>query len=421
MPGAGTRTATTAPEPKARLLDLTRLISRVGRGPWTGVDRVEAAYLKQFLAETESVFGLIRVSHQFILLDRAGVRALHQRLVGNVDWGRSDAVALLKRRLNDQRRRAEADLRRLSIATCKHDGLGRMLNRHLPDGTTCFNVGHSNLSEEVLEQIQAKQGLNLSIMIHDTIPLDHPDLQRPEVVDTFEKRLRAVGKFADRVIYNSAQSRADAERYFDAWGRMPEGVVAHLGVDLPEADATELPAGLDLTHAYFVTTGTIEPRKNHALLLDVWEDLAGDTAHETPTLYIVGSRGWENEDVFRRLDALKGADSRIKELSGLSDPALAALLEGAAALLFPSLAEGYGFPPLEAAVRSVPVVVNDLPIYGEILRDIPVYALPNDRYSWSTTISKLAEQNRAGTGQRETGSANIPTWSDHFDLVLKVT
>ena len=420
MPGAGTRTATTTPEPKARLLDLTRLISRVGRGPWTGVDRVEAAYLKQFLAETEPIFGLVRVSHQFILLDRAGVRALHQRLVGDVDWGRSDAVALLKRRLNDQRRRAEADLRRLSIATCKHDRLGKMLDRHLPDGTTYYNVGHANLSGEALEQIQAKQGLSSAIMIHDTIPLDHPELQRLEAVETFEKRLRAVGKFADRVIYNSVQSRIDAERYFAAWGRAPEGVVAHLGVDLPEADAIELPAGLDLTHPYFVTIGTIEPRKNHALLLDVWEDLAGDTAQDTPTLYIVGSRGWGNEDVFGRLDALKGTDSRIKELSGLSDPALAALLEGSAGLLFPSLAEGYGFPPLEAAARGVPVVATDLPIYGEILRDIPVYALPNDRYSWTTTISRLAEQKQAGTGQRKPGKRpKIPTWSDHFDLVLR--
>ena len=70
-----------------RLLDLTRLISRVGHGPMTGVDRVELAYLTEFLARPEPLFGLVATSVGHSLLDRAGMVALSARIMGQVAWG----------------------------------------------------------------------------------------------------------------------------------------------------------------------------------------------------------------------------------------------------------------------------------------------------------------------------------------------
>ena len=68
--------------PAARLLDLTRLVSRVGRGPLTGIDRVELAYLDALLRQPEPLFALVRTTLGYVLLDRPGALALHARLTG---------------------------------------------------------------------------------------------------------------------------------------------------------------------------------------------------------------------------------------------------------------------------------------------------------------------------------------------------
>jgi glycosyltransferase involved in cell wall biosynthesis len=98
-------------------------------------------------------------------------------------------------------------------------------------------------------------------------------------------------------------------------------------------------------------------------------------------------------------------------------------LQGAAGALFPSLAEGYGLPPIEAAALGVPVICNDLPVYREILGDIPVYASVLDRYLWRTTINDLTKDQRAEQQTNLTRKPLItrPNWKNHFNLVLKVT
>ncbi|MFT5742778.1 MAG: glycosyltransferase involved in cell wall biosynthesis, partial [Paracoccaceae bacterium] len=187
-------------------------------------------------------------------------------------------------------------------------------------------------------------------------------------------------------------------------------VVAHLGVDLTPPDAASLPKSLDLTRPYFVTVGTIEPRKNHGLLLDVWEALGADP----PRLFICGSRGWQNEDVFARLD--RGIEG-VTELSGLSDGAIAALFQGAHAMLFPSFAEGFGLPPIEAAALGTPVICGDLAIWREVLGDTGVYLDVTDRYKWQKAIIKIAEQKNTSPKDKMVA----PTWADHFKIVLSMT
>ena len=138
---------------------------------------------------------------------------------------------------------------------------------------------------------------------------------------------------------------------------------------------------------------------------------------DAPTLIIAGSRGWKNEDVFARLDALP-TNGPVREVSGLSDGALAALIEGAAGVLLPSFAEGFGLPAVEAAARGVPVVVNTLDVYAEFLGDIPIYASVSDRYLWIKTINTLAE---AEQRTQQEHLIELPNWDAHFKTVLRLT
>ncbi|MDF1856665.1 glycosyltransferase family 1 protein [Pseudooceanicola sp.] len=401
--------------PSARLLDVTRLASRAGRR-LTGVDRVERAYLAHLLTLDVPVFGLARVVAGYALLDRAGLAGLLARIDGVTDWGNMDLISRLGRRLTIAQRRADTDLRRLAVARAGRTGLRGLLARHLPSGTAYLNVGHSNLTQRVLAAVRALDDAQITVMIHDVIPLDLPEFQREGTVRRFVDMLKRVGRMADLIICNSEQTRQDVQRTLLRRSiRAPASVVAHLGVDLPAPMANAItPKG-----PYFVAVGTIEPRKNHTLLLDIWEELAKEDSIP-PTLYICGARGWRNEDVFARLDALP-ADGPVRECPDLSDPELAALVAGARALLQPSFAEGYGLPPIEAAALQTPVICADLPVFHEVLGDIPVYLSPVDRYPWVKKIKNLAEADGTRPDIGLNNGFVPPSWRDHFNIVLMLT
>ncbi|MBD3665295.1 glycosyltransferase family 4 protein [Sulfitobacter aestuariivivens] len=395
---------------RARLIDLTRSLRRAGRIA-TGIDRVEHAYLGRFLSDTEPVFGIVRTPFGYLLLDRAGLEAVRDRLDGLVPWGGVSLMSRLAPGRDEIALRAESDARQLAIARVSRRGLRRMLRAHLDGAVDYFNVGHSDLTDRVLDAVDGIGGA-IHVMIHDVIPLEHPEYQRKGAARRFEKKLRRVGARAHRIIYNSADTRSRAERHLESWGRVPDGIVAHLGTITLQADATALPVGLPPRGPYFVTVGTIEPRKNHAFLLDLWDDWGQDA----PPLLICGSRGWNNEEVFARLDALP-PDGAVRELPGLDDAGLAALIEKSSGVLFPSVAEGFGLPPVEALSLGARVLCNDLNVFREILGKNPVYVDVSDPKMWKNTLMRWAnEPPDAPEEHRYSGS----TWDDHFKTVLSL-
>lgn len=399
-----------AAPPPARLLDLTRLVSRLDRGALTGIDRVELAYLRRFLGDTLPLFGLVRSPLGFLLLDRAGAGHVLARATGGAGPGRIDGIGWITRRTRPGLGRDEADLRRLALARCPRIGLAGMLCRHLPPGTESYLVGHADLTLPVLLSLRRGLGGRVAVLLHDTIPLDHPDLSRAGSPAAFAAKLRAVAAVADLVIYTSADARARAEPHLRVLGRVPAALVAPLGVELARADPQAVPLALreriGPDRPLFLVLGTIEPRKNHALLLDLWQRM-----DDPPLLLLAGSRGWSNEPVFRRLDALAAAGGPVLECPGLGDGAVAALMDRAAALLFPSRVEGFGLPPVEAAARGLPVIAAPLPALREVLGDYPAYVDPADAGAWAQAIAAA----RHGGPRRPVA---VPGWEGHFNIVL---
>lgn len=406
-----------SPQRRPILLDLTRLVSRVGRGTLTGIDRVEMAYLDRILSTPAPVFGLIRSAPGYVLLDRGGLAKTARRLRGHDPWGRPDLISRMHLRQPESRRRAHADLRRLALSWCLPRGLGAMLHRHLPADATYLNVGHSNLSARCLGALRRLPGIRIGVMLHDTIPLDHPDFASPGVPEAFQAKLARVARGADFCICNSDVTRRAAEYHLARVGRVPAMCVAHLGITPARPADGTLPRAIDPDRPRFVVLGTIEPRKNHALLLDVWELMARNRGcdGQRPQLVIIGARGWRNADVFARLDSgpLMGRD--ILEMGPVDDTTAAAIVQGAEALLFPSLAEGFGLPALEAAALGTPVICSDLPIFHEILGTYPLYADPSDTYAWRELVGSAMGKGarNAGRGPRPT----IPGWDAHFRRV----
>lgn len=393
------------------LLDVTRLASRLGRGALTGIDRVERAYLRHLLNPQFTAFGLLRTPAGVMLLDRRGLADLEGWADGAPLPHQCDLLARTTRRKTPILGAIETHLRRGALARTPLAFAPRALGARLPAGTRYLNSGHANLSGPMLRALKAVPGMKIGVLVHDTIPLDHPALVRPHGIGPFRQRLQAVADHADLVIHAAQATRAQTETHLARMGRVPPGIVAPLGIDRPPPDPAALPPGLDLAQPFFLALGTIEPRKNHALLLDVWDRLA-QAGGPLPLLLILGNRGWADAATLARLDR---GQSGVRVVQGLTDGAVTALMQDARALLFPTLAEGYGLPALEAAAAGLPVIATDLPVFREMLTDYPVYLAPHDIYSWQETVLAFTKGSGAGRKDRQT----VPAWPDHMGAVMQ--
>ncbi len=393
----------------ALCLDLTRLLSRVGRGPLTGVDRVERAYADWVLQADPDPRFLVRSSRGFILVGADGARAFLAALDGTADWPAPDLLSRLTGKAGLPRHQAEALLRHHAIARCLHANLFRMLSQHLRKGTIYLNTGHSNLTRHCLKSFRANPDVRVAVLLHDVIPLEHPEYSRPEIPAHFQAMLDATRECADLVICNSQDTHDRTRPYLT-----PETatVTAHLG--MPElAEPEPVFPDLDTETPRFVIVGTIEPRKNHQVLLDAWSQLP---EQGRPHLHIVGNRGWASETFFQKLDAHPLRNRSVFEHADLTDGQVRTLLEGAHGLLFPTFVEGFGYPPLEAARLGVLPICSDLAVLREIVNDCAVYLDPRDAYLWMETIRKRSGDSLV---DEVLPAVELPTWQAHFNTVAQ--
>lgn len=394
------------------VFDFSRTVSRVGRGRPTGIDRVERAYIEYLLKQSRPVLFVARFWKAFHWLDRSAMRAFLERVDANGPW---DTPALLTKILH-----AKNPIVTKSNTTVRRLGLSRANIRNAPiNGCTYINVGHANLAPSLWPKLRSLGVSKIMLMVHDMIPLDYPEYTSASISAKFETNMKAALKTADILVFNSEETAKRTNVWLRKWG---SGVgtqhTVHLGTNpLPQSGEYKLS---DDTPNHFVCLGTIEPRKNHQLLLKVWQGFHRDLApDDIPLLHIVGARGWLNKQVFEMLDTAEFMGKTVFEHSNLPDEDLVILMQNAKALLFPSYAEGFGFPLVEALQLGVPVLASDLPSFREISGTIPIYISDGDPEKWAENILKLASANR-NHYRAKLGDINLPTWDAHFHKIATI-
>jgi glycosyltransferase involved in cell wall biosynthesis len=163
---------------------------------------------------------------------------------------------------------------------------------------------------------------------------------------------------------------------------------------------------------------TLVARKNHLLLLHIWRELANKLQDKTPKLVIIGKRSAECSSTLNMLDRCQQIKPYVIETIA-SDQELQNYLTHATALLFPTFAEGYGLPLIEALNAKVPVIASDLPVFREIAHEIPDYLSPIDGQGWMNLIMDYAEPNsKARNAQlKRLAQFKIVPWDEHFRAV----
>ncbi len=216
------------------------------------------------------------------------------------------------------------------------------------------------------------------VSVHDLTPLHHPELCNEATLAYPGLIRRALGRGA-WVHTDSAFVAGEVQEAFGADSSRVRVVNPGIPV-LPvptEAEAAAvlqrlLPAGVA---RFCLAIGTAEPRKDLPGLVRAFDAVA-DLQHDV-ALVLAGPPGWGEQALDAAIDAAKSRE-RIVRTGWVAQPDLAALLAGASVLAYPSLYEGFGFPPLQAMRAGVPVVATSAGSLPEVLGDAAALVEPGD-------------------------------------------
>jgi glycosyltransferase involved in cell wall biosynthesis len=267
--------------------------------------------------------------------------------------------------------------------------------------------------------------------VHDLIPMQHPECCH---VGGFEKhRLRIKSMLNKAVMFTNSQSTFSHLVQFARANQLlvPQVFVAPLAPpSQPTRDiaarvnTTEIDLGYCLKmelqqKSYFVMLGTVEPRKNHALLLQIWSKFALEASGNRPHLVIIGQSGLNCEELEGQLRDKKALDRHVHWIEHCSDVQLHAWLLSTRALLFPSLAEGFGMPIAEALTMGTPVITSNLEVSHEFAADVPLCLSLHDAQAWQLAIVDYARPTSAMRAAQcdRIQNLKLPSWQEHFTRV----
>jgi glycosyltransferase involved in cell wall biosynthesis len=248
------------------------------------------------------------------------------------------------------------------------------------------------------------------VSVHDLTPLHHPELCNAATLAYPELIRRALHRGA----WVHADSAFVAAEVVDAFGADSERVrVVSPGVpDLPMIDAARaedalrrlLPPG---TERYCLAVGTAEPRKDLSGLVRAFDTVAA--RHPDVSLVLAGPPGWGEQKLEAALAASRWP-ARIVRTGWVEARDLAVLLARAAVLAYPSLYEGFGFPPLQAMQAQVPVVATRAGSLPEVLGDGALMVEPGDPDALAAGLETCLSDGPAREALVAAGAA----WSARF-------
>lgn len=200
------------------------------------------------------------------------------------------------------------------------------------------------------------------VTVHDVVPWTHPHTMSPRQVSWARGMAKRAFKYADAVVvptHSVAQALDEIHGFGERIRVIPGAVGSRLVVPV---DAADRAAALGLPDRYVLSAGTLDPRKGIEPLI---RSLASEADAGLP-LFIAGPIGFGDIDVAGIAEDAGLAEGRVTSLGVLSDADLSAALDRATVFAFPSLAEGFGLPMLEAFHFGTPVVHSDAPAVLEV-------------------------------------------------------
>jgi glycosyltransferase involved in cell wall biosynthesis len=245
----------------------------------------------------------------------------------------------------------------------------------------------------------------LVVTVHDVCHLAHPEFFRSRLKAAYARlSFRNVARRAAAIVCDSEFTANEIERLVGI-GRDRMRVI-YPGLDFGWTSASPPPRPLDAPYLLYV--GNVKPHKNLGRLLSAFSVLAGRIPHK---LVIVGRKDGLGTLDHDAMAIARRYGERVVVTGEVTDEVLQAYYANAELLVFPSLYEGFGFPPLEAMACGIPVAASRVSSIPEVCGDAAAYFDPLSVDEMAVVIEKAISDETLRARLRETGRRQIVQYS----------
>jgi glycosyltransferase involved in cell wall biosynthesis len=251
------------------------------------------------------------------------------------------------------------------------------------------------------------------VTVHDLSWIRHPETHPPERVREMNRVMPGVVPQASHIVVDSEFVRQEVMGYYGVPDTRVTTVLPGVSPEFKPLDTGRCQSALaqfGLQHGrYLLAVGTLEPRKNLSTVITAFERLPAELRRRFP-LVIVGMNGWGMERFSGKLRHMI-ADGEVHLLGYVPQGDLPALYSGARLLVYPSLYEGFGLPPLEAMPCGVPVIASHRASLPEVVGDAGVLVEALDDHAIAQHMHALIEDNALHACLSEAGRARAQTFT----------
>lgn len=285
------------------------------------------------------------------------------------------------------------------------------------------SVWNSRMRRSYLFTALKNQGVKIAVFIHDVLAVTHPQFAHQNTAFFFMDYIGATLIYAD-IIITSTQTTLNEINKLSKKLDLPEkpGFVAALGSDFKQNNKMEEVVDVEVKKAlgskkYALIVGTIEPRKNHAVLLRAFDKALFD---RDLCLVFAGRFGWNIDELKKEIENHPQLGKKFFHIAGANDATIDYLYKNAYCTLFPTFNEGFGLPLIESIERGIPVVTSDIPVLKEIGKDFCAYFDPNDEDELIAIIDKYLDDSNFYNDIKQRLHKYIPfTWDKSADKMAK--
>ncbi len=292
-------------------------------------------------------------------------------------------------------------LRKL-LAACEHSATPVFAGT---DNTIVLSGAFWGLNNTIDRYLPAKRaGARLAAYIYDIIPISHPEFCEAELTREFITGIGELCLICDYILTISDYTRTILDKFLAENGvrKVPTATVplAH-SLTGPPGDIQVWPKSMQkLRGREFVTyVSTIEGRKNHAYVVNVWRKLI-EQGVDVPDLVFVGRKGWRINGLLDLLDGTRNLGGRVHIVHDLTDAELNAVYENSLFTVFTSFVEGWGLPVGESLLHHIPCVASDTSSIPEVGGDFVDYVDPESIQTGVDVIGRMITD-RAYLGSRK--------------------
>lgn len=287
------------------------------------------------------------------------------------------------------------DLLDAAIEDCYAAGRSRNLKR----GDKYLILGAFWVSpsyERILIGLREK-GVSVGVYIYDLIPITNRNFVTEDLAIAFKRGAGELLCIADFILTISEYVAVEVRKFMQAQLGVEAPVRAvTLAQELDDLRNDESDVRMIIQDAavepFVLCVGTIETRKNHQYLINLWRELIAERGAEAPNLVLVGRWGWRIQDLKEQLTETNHLDGKVIVFDSINDPELSFLYKNCMFTMFPSFAEGWGLPVGESLAYGKPCIASNTTSIPEVGGDLVRYIDPYDLSSGRRELRRVLDE-----------------------------